>query len=175
MPQRKAFLAFVRRQCFERPRFAQPGKVAVGLPELHPPSDISLGLRVALVERLAPPGEVLAEPFAGLPAPAGALLVIQRVRVPAVGEPRQHCGAGGVVADSFRHVLGEFWFCGERKSVEESSGGVEFLESAQLRELDLLGGVGRFLPPLNAPRRINSPRTIKDPQKDTHQGGVFVT
>src|SRR5262249_60984314 len=93
-PEALPLLALVFRELGEGIRGADRGKVVVGLPVPHPQPDLDFGPGVAVVERLAPPGEVLPQPFAGLPAPAGALLVIQRVRVPAAATTRQRRGAG---------------------------------------------------------------------------------
>jgi hypothetical protein len=55
---------------------ADAGQVGIALPELQPLPDLGVGLRIAIVEPLATPGEVLAEVVEGLPAPEGTFRVV---------------------------------------------------------------------------------------------------
>src|SRR5262249_2278462 len=79
-PERAGLLAFVRGQLVQRARLAQPRQVVVGLPVPQPLQDLHVGLPVSIVERPAPPGEVLPEPVDRLPAPTCALLVVRLFR-----------------------------------------------------------------------------------------------
>jgi two-component system nitrogen regulation response regulator GlnG len=144
-PEPLPLLAFLVRQPGEGVLAADAGQVAFDLPAPHPPPHLGFRLRGALVERLAPPGQVLAEPFEGLAAPEGALLVAQRVRVLALATTGSRGGAGGVVTSARRDVLGKLGLRAESVAVEASCRGVILLQHAQFGEIKLLGGVGRFV------------------------------
>src|SRR6516164_5485002 len=81
-PETLPLLALLGRNAGEGIVAADPREVAVAPPVLHLRPDLGPGLPLSPVERLAPPGEVLPEPFAGLAAPAGAPLVVQLTRLP---------------------------------------------------------------------------------------------
>src|SRR5262249_12368058 len=70
-PESLPALAFLLWQAGQGVPATDAGEVAVGQPVLHLLPGTNFGLRVAAVGRPAPPGEVLAEPGEGLPAPEG--------------------------------------------------------------------------------------------------------
>src|SRR4051812_27473400 len=70
-------LTFLVRQPGECVPAADAGQVSIAPPDLQPLPDPGVGLRIAGVEPLAAPGEVLAEPVEGLPAEDSTFLVIQ--------------------------------------------------------------------------------------------------
>src|SRR5215470_9173857 len=87
-PEPLPLLAFLLRQPREGVRGADAGEVAVGLPVPQPLPGLSVGPRVTVAERLAPPTQVLSKPVEGLSAPEGAFLVVQRARLLAVTTTR---------------------------------------------------------------------------------------
>src|SRR5262245_47230008 len=75
-PETLPLLALLGRNAGEGIIAADPRKVAVAPPVLHLAPDQGPGLCVAILERLAPPGEIQAQPFQGLPAPACEFRVV---------------------------------------------------------------------------------------------------
>src|SRR5262249_46287553 len=75
---------------------ADASQRGIGLPSPQALPDRCVDSRI-VAEALAPPGEVLAEPCERLPAPAGALLVVQLVRVQTLRATGLR-GCGGVMA-----------------------------------------------------------------------------
>ena len=104
------------------------GQVRIAAPSLQPLPDAGVGLRVAVVEPLAAPSEVLAEPVEGLPAQENTFMVVQLVSVLALAATRQRGHAGGKVAVGRGDVFGQRGLCGEGIGVESGCCTVEALE-----------------------------------------------
>src|SRR5579862_6891193 len=81
------------------------GKVEIVQPGLQPLTNAGAELAVAVVELRATPGEVLAEPFEGLPAEQGAYLRRQLACVLALAAPSQRRFASGAVAGRCQYVF----------------------------------------------------------------------
>src|SRR5262249_4926739 len=129
------------RQLVEAVLGADAGEAGISLPSPRPLHD----LHVTVVEPLATPREVLAEPFEGLPAPAHAFGFVQLARVLAVSATRQRRGACGVIARAFRHGLSKSRFRGECAMIESRRRGVEILEQAQLSNFKLFSASDHLL------------------------------
>src|SRR2546425_482765 len=96
-PELLPLLALGLGQLFESGLVADTGEVAVRLPVPHLLPDRGVDPRVALVEQLAPVGQVGAEPVEGLPAPACTLLGVELVGILALTATGPGGPAGGVV------------------------------------------------------------------------------
>ena len=106
-PQAISLLTFLVRQSGESVFGVNAGQVRIAPRILQALPDPGVGLRIAVVEPLATPGEVLAEPVQGLPAQEGTFLVGQLVRVPTLTAPADAAAAGGMIAVCRQHVFGQ--------------------------------------------------------------------
>ena len=94
---------------------------------LHPLSDRGAGLARGLVHHLPVRLQVGPQPVQGLLTQAGALLVVELVRVLALSATGQRGGADGVVAVLGVQVVEQLRLLGERLAVESHGGRVELL------------------------------------------------
>ena len=103
-------------------------QIRIAQPELQPLPDPGIGLCIAVVDPLAIPVEILAEPVERLPAQKGTFFVVQLVRVLALTATRQCRRAGGKVAGGRQHVFGQLGRCREGVRVQSCGGAPQALE-----------------------------------------------
>jgi hypothetical protein len=102
---------------------AHAGEVRVRQPVLHRCGDGRAGLVRFLLQELAPRPQVGVQPVEGLPAEAGALLLIEAGRVLALPAAGEGGGAGGVVAVAGNQPLGKCRFGSEGPNSNFAIGG----------------------------------------------------
>src|SRR5947209_5898419 len=125
-------------------RPAHVGEIRVYQPVPQRSSELGLrwGIVRLLVQKSAPSFQVGPQPVQGLPAQAGAFLVVELVGVLALAGRGEGRGAGGGVAVGGQALAGGCRRAGEGFLVEAGGGAVEAFEGTQAGQFDPLGGAG---------------------------------
>src|SRR5262249_14485957 len=141
-------LAFGLGQFRQRLLVADAGEVGIGLPAAKGLARLVRIAGFSTRHLFHPKPCVGLEPGEGLLAEFSLLLGVEFVGIFALTTAGQCGGGGGDVASVCCEVICTFGLCDEGVAVEACCCGIELFQPTQLGDLDLLGGIGGFLSPV---------------------------